>query len=564
MKKLLFLSLVVLAGCRGLPRRGEPLLREPQINPSSCLSQQIIDQRLAVLKDIPKPIDAVTTGEKDPATGEYVCNDSTTCNIDPDGTESPGWISCVNAPKRGCGDNPTTPEKSDYILVASQVKIPQIILGNRYPSDRQIVKQLFPDGDPLKDKIYRPFCGDWCYAGSGAEGFRGTFYCDFALHLTSDYDPNDPDKHHPLNPNLPPDGSVFDVYLREGAPIPDKVKCQNDGNGNQTTNLKDFINGLFDVAAQDNNQAIIQFENERWIYVGRENSVKTKDISPEPPRNLRGSVAFEGQDYDVYENLFANFGPDFIYLTTPGEVDQAYADYLSDPDNPAYASRLITYKEFQKASETKPRRGLQLGTFLVPVAATWVRDWIQESKPAIYLYPDEPTRLVVKLAPRGQITTSVPSYSPGGWQMTALPDGIISVDGKDYRYLYYEAHLDKDLVRAMVEPNQGFVVPGDQLETFFTPTLDRLGLSKQEAADFITYWQSRLDPAQSYFIHFLSFNEIETLEPLELTTRPQTSIRIRAYFKPVPPRTQVTRQKLPEPPKRRGFTLVEWGGILDD
>jgi hypothetical protein len=176
------------------------------------------------------------------------------------------------------------------------------------------------------------------------------------------------------------------------------------------------------------------------------------------------------------------------------------------------------------------------------------------------------------------LTVTDPPYDPQkGWEISALPSGLlqpatgnraagmVSGDAQPqpatcYPYLYYEANLEKVFVG-----EEGFVVRGRDLVEFFEESLPKVGLNSWEVADFIKYWMGRLDRSQPYyFIHLLSSEQIEELEPLDLSVKPDTEIRVRPYFKPLEKPINVQAQILETPPERKGFTLVEWGGILEE
>jgi len=355
---------------------------------------------------------------------------------------------------------------------------------------------------------------------------------------------------NPKDPNLPPDDAVFDAYFRVGAKIPEKIKCKEGESAQVRT------------AAEESKepQFFINFLNTRWFF-REEGTVKRKDILPEKPqgdREFLGKLEIPefGGTFEMYKNLFFRSGDDIIYGVEEGKLEE-----VTNPQ------QRISYKEFQKATEEKPRgKTLQLGTFKPPISAGWIKSWLRESKPAIYLYPEKPTLINVKLRPKGKLVVTDPPYDPQkGWEVLALPNGLLQPTTHNpqlttnYLYLYYEA----DLEEVFIQP-EGFVVKGSQLVDFFREILPQVGLNQRETADFIQYWREKLDENQPYyFIHFLSKEEIEELEPLELNIQPDTEIRIRPYFRPLKKPIKVREQKLPPPPERKGFVLVEWGGILD-
>ena len=49
---------------------------------------------------------------------------------------------------------------------------------------------------------------------------------------------------------------------------------------------------------------------------------------------------------------------------------------------------------------------------------------------------------------------------------------------------------------------------------------------------------------------------------LVITPEPDTKIRLNFYFKPLDKPIKIQEKKI-ETPERRGFVVVEWGGILN-
>jgi hypothetical protein len=536
-----FVFALVLSGCASKWLPGEELLESPGYGGGEtvCLDEDVAKNGLgSVLSSIPRPTDPRVETKAD--------------NMYP----IPLYDICPppSLPQTIC-----TPDVSDYLLVATDVKVGQVILGR----DRLITKQFSTADSPLpadyKDRLYRAFCGDWCYPSSFSEGYRGTFYCDFILYLKSDDASGGPLLGNPVDPQLPPDEAIFDIYFKKGAEIPEKTKC-TDGQA------------ALGMQAQDTDipQFFINFNGFRWIFRG-EGSVKKMDImieKPAGPRWLMGSTDIPelgGETFNMYVDLL------FDALEEEEEsivyaIEKSEADKIEDP-NVGNQER-ITYYEFQKVDEVAPRgRTLQLGTFHPPITAGWFKTWLTESKPAIYLYPEKELKINVRLNPAGRLTVTDPSYDPQkGWEVLALPSGLLrptthnSQPTTSYSYLYYEADLEKVFIG-----EEGFVVRGQDLVDFFGEILPKIGLNSWEIADFIKYWMGRLDRKQPYyFVHFLSQEQIEKLEPLELSVRPDTKIRMRAYFEPLEEPFEVKNQVLPAPPERHGFTLVEWGGILEE
>ena len=65
-----------------------------------------------------------------------------------------------------------------------------------------------------------------------------------------------------------------------------------------------------------------------------------------------------------------------------------------------------------------------------------INDYPAPAKPVIYLYPETPTEISVKLQYNGTLDCTYPAYD-NGWNVTAHPDGTLFDlrDNKEYSYL---------------------------------------------------------------------------------------------------------------------------------
>jgi len=207
---------------------------------------------------------------------------------------------------------------------------------------------------------------------------------------------------------------------------------------------------------------------------------------------------------------------------------------------------------------------LQLGTLQFVSTAEWT--WATpECKPVIYLYPEKPTELRIKLNPAGQLTLTNPPYNlENGWGVIAYPDGTIKSNWKleignwkfSYPYLHYEALIDK-----FKTPDKGWVIKKENLSDFFAEILPQLGLNEKESADFKEYWLERLTDSPYYLVSLLPQEEIERIEPVKFSVKPETFIRLRFYFKDLSEPAKIEPPALPMVPIRQGFTVIEWGGL---
>jgi hypothetical protein len=176
-------------------------------------------------------------------------------------------------------------------------------------------------------------------------------------------------------------------------------------------------------------------------------------------------------------------------------------------------------------------------------------------KPALYLYPNKTKKVEVILKPKGQITKTIPEYKDK-WLVVANPNGLI--DNK-YPYLFYEVALENSVDL----PKEGWIVKTTDLEKWFDVNLPKLGLNKKEIKDFKEYWLGELKGYPYYKIRLLSEEFLDKNIAVKIYPKPDIFIRVIFYFEG----TYYGKEKLIEPqiktPIRKGFTAVEWGGILE-
>ena len=180
-------------------------------------------------------------------------------------------------------------------------------------------------------------------------------------------------------------------------------------------------------------------------------------------------------------------------------------------------------------------------------------EMVAEEKPVIYLYPETETRVTVKLDLSGELTCAYPAYD-GGWTVTAAPDGTLTDEhGRTYNYLYWEGEVANEF-----DFSKGFCVAGSDTAAFLEDALDRLGLTRREANEFLVYWLPRMHDNPYNLIAFQQEAYTESAK-LTVSPRPDSVLRVFMAWKPLARPVDIPAQILPGF-ERRGFTLVEWGG----
>ncbi len=215
----------------------------------------------------------------------------------------------------------------------------------------------------------------------------------------------------------------------------------------------------------------------------------------------------------------------------------------------------------QNASENRDQ--LQLEWFILKQSKLLPKAWwTPECKPAVYLYPKRRQLVNVKVFPKGELSYTDPPYNKEtGWTVWADPRGGLSLlDSSSISsgYLYYESRL---LDNEIKKPSRGWVIKQSEMQNLFDEILPKLGLNKKEEKDFKDYWLEKLPESAYYFVGLIEKEQRDYLERLDVTPNPDTSIRFSLYFQMLD-EPIVVEEPLINTPKREGFTLVDWGGMI--
>lgn len=174
-------------------------------------------------------------------------------------------------------------------------------------------------------------------------------------------------------------------------------------------------------------------------------------------------------------------------------------------------------------------------------------------KPVIYLYPEEETDVTVELLLDGTLTCTYPAYKDG-WKVTAAPDGTLTdAKGQTYNYLYWEGQTN-----AQWDMSKGFCVKGADTAAFLEDALQKLGLNRREANEFIVYWLPLMEQNPYNIISFQTDRYTDAAK-LNISPAPDTTIRVFMTWQASENYISLPQQELTAP-ERTGFTVVEWGG----
>lgn len=193
---------------------------------------------------------------------------------------------------------------------------------------------------------------------------------------------------------------------------------------------------------------------------------------------------------------------------------------------------------------------------LLPTAirlSDYYLDETMDAKPVIYLYPEQETKVDVRLDYDGRLTVTYPEYR-NGWRVTAKPDGTLTdADGNEYSYLFWEGVSD-----TAYDFREGFCVQGCDTAEFLREKLSLLGLTPQEYNELIVYWLPKMKDNPYNVISFQGEAYTDSAALL-VSPAPDTVLRVFMAYYPSEIPVTLPEQKL-TPTDRKGFTLVEWGG----
>jgi len=263
-------------------------------------------------------------------------------------------------------------------------------------------------------------------------------------------------------------------------------------------------------------------------------------------RTPRGEPVYELKDPN--HSLLREFYKDY-------EADVAKAGEPNENAAPGLRPPALSYEQFVAARPIYLWRD-PFGRLMRFTSNDFLPVYMAE--PIIYLYPTVAQRVHVEAKPLHSVNASIPPYR-AGWDVLARPSGELTgvTDRKTYSYLFWEGLSSISPMR-----EEGFVIPQEKVAGFLERMLPRLGLTERESKDFRDAWLPRFHNAPYYFITFLPRETIDRLAPLVVTPKPDVVIRVLMDFRPLRASEPVQAPDLPTPPERRGFTVVEWGGIL--
>lgn len=173
-------------------------------------------------------------------------------------------------------------------------------------------------------------------------------------------------------------------------------------------------------------------------------------------------------------------------------------------------------------------------------------------KPNLYLHPTKEINIYVKLLfpMGGQLLEAIPEYNQG-WNVTADTNGLIN---NTYRFLFYEYQVpDKHQIKS------GWVIPKNNLKTFFENNMEAAGFDEIEIKDFIDYWIPLLNDYNYYEIYPQYKSTLDLMSEIDFSIEPDNFYRLQYMIRGNKDNNITLMAPQTESAKKEGFYAMEWG-----
>lgn len=179
-------------------------------------------------------------------------------------------------------------------------------------------------------------------------------------------------------------------------------------------------------------------------------------------------------------------------------------------------------------------------------------------KPNIYIYGAKGKRITVQFVQPELLIKTEPYYnSETGWIVDVGEDGTLTdLQSNEYGFLFYESMTEK----RMFDTTEGFEISAENRVKEFENILSDMGFNESEIYDFIEFWNVKLDYSKDYIMYPQYTDVVDRAMPVVISPIPDRIIRIWFVFEEN--QGQSFRMAEAKPMQRKGYTVVEWGGMV--
>lgn len=181
-----------------------------------------------------------------------------------------------------------------------------------------------------------------------------------------------------------------------------------------------------------------------------------------------------------------------------------------------------------------------------------LQETVYADAPNIYLYPEEPTGVSVRLSEARHIVAAEPEYPAGGWQVMAMPDGQLYAADGPADFLFYEITM----APGRLQREQGWCIEGHLAQASIEATMAQAGFLHDEIVDFSDFWDAYWPETGWMTV----YPQTRRLGALRIHPAPDSLLRL--WFVIEDGCAAVEPATLPAV-SREGFHAAEWGVVFD-
>lgn len=189
----------------------------------------------------------------------------------------------------------------------------------------------------------------------------------------------------------------------------------------------------------------------------------------------------------------------------------------------------------------------------------WMKtpDGVNCYKPNIYFYTDSAKHVTVRFVYPGLVTVSIPDYRVGWEALLTEDDMLITEDGEKFSFLFYESVTSKSLFQT----EAGYEIEAKSREEQFSDILSAMGFNGAEIADFIEFWDEKLEDNVDYIMYPQDTETVDLAMPIIVDPLPESMERIWFVFEPDEGQS-VEKPEEMVIERDDEYALVEWGGMI--
>ena len=177
-------------------------------------------------------------------------------------------------------------------------------------------------------------------------------------------------------------------------------------------------------------------------------------------------------------------------------------------------------------------------------------------KPVLYFHTDKKREFELAVIPKGEFIFTYPAIEKG-WKGSVNTDGTLSVNGKNYPYLFWEAQQDYHFKPS----NNGYHLKKEDYVSFLEKKCGELGFTATERTEFITFWGMKMQQHNELFVQFLFDEECDQFAKLDFKEQPDDLRRVYICLSPWDNYFSSYLKDISfEAPPTSSYSVLEWGG----